>query len=215
MKPLVKTMLEDILHVFTEKFVDPLQSWDRFIEFIATEARGSVFYELDHKFEWFHEDFAFANRVLKLHDSNLLSSDYYDHLGDLYYEFCDTREPPEKTKLIPYAAAEKIASVHFDASDEVKTIFLPYMSTGRTLMAVHRKAPKSLLFGSESDPRLYRIAYANLCIHDIHAAIINADNDSHELDISTKCGQENWRYANQWYDQQDNLVSKTSPIHAY
>ncbi len=217
MKPLVKTMLEDILHVFTDKFKEPLVSWDRFIEFIATEARGSLFYKVDHKFEWLHADRDFSERVLRLHDSELLASDYYDHLGDLYTEYCSTnfRSDFRKPRIAPYAVVENMAKTFIKETDAVKSVFVPYASTGRLMMVAQRIAPNILLFGSESDLRLYRIAFANLCIHNIHAALINADHEVYELDIATETGRKNWAFANGWYAPTNYLHPKAIQAHAY
>lgn len=216
MKPKVRTMLEELLNVFTDKFADPLVSWDRFIEFLATEARGSVFYQLDHKFEWFHEDRPFIEKILKLHDPALLRSDYHDHLGELYSAFWANtlRRDPKDLSFIPYDVAEDTANAFVGRTDERKRIFVPHTGTGRLIMAVHRRAPNSILFGSESDLRKYRIAYTNLCIHRIYASIIHADHDSHELDISLSAGRENWQYANKWYPQTEKLAPKGVSHHA-
>ncbi|MBN4056942.1 SAM-dependent DNA methyltransferase [bacterium AH-315-J21] len=217
MKQIVRTMLEDMLSVFTDKFPEGFLSWDRFIEFIATEARGSLFYKVDHKFEWLHTDRKFSERVLRLYDSELLASDYYDHLGDLYMEYChkNLRSDFNTPRIAPYSVVEGIAKTFIKETDAVKSVFVPYASTGRLMMVAQQIAPNALLFGSESDLRLYRIAYTNLCIHNIHAALINADHEVYELDISTEAGRKNWKYANSWYDQRKNLLPKPAPLHVH
>ncbi len=48
----VSIMLEKIYDLFLKKFKDELISWDHFIEFIAIDNQGSLFFEIRHKFEW-------------------------------------------------------------------------------------------------------------------------------------------------------------------
>lgn len=210
-------MLEDTLEVFAQKFTKPLAVWDKFIEFVAAQSRASVFLELDHKFEWLFADLTFARSVENTYDQTLLKSDYYDHLGELYSDLCQKElgSGNRSSRPLPYSAVENIAKIGVETTQECKRIFLPNADTGRIIMAVHKQTPNAFLFASEKDLRRYRIAYTNLCIHDIYAAIVHADYETHELDIATEAGRENWQFANRWSAQTDNLRLKAPSIHAY
>ena len=200
-------MLENLLDIFSEEFKDKLVAWDRFIEFLATDSRGSLIFQLDHKFEWLYQNNAFINRVLSAYDHKLLKSDYYDHLGELYLK---RKASPKKdnsfpTSIFPTQVAETMADVIIPDTDERRRILIPDAATGRLIMATHKRAPKALTFGVESNLRLYRIAFTNLCIHGIYGKLLHADPEKHEVDIATRDGKHNWEFANSWSSHWNEL----------
>ena len=211
-------MLENVLDVFSEEFKDKTIAWDRMLEFLATDSRGSMFYKFDHKFEWFFENIEFANSVIRVYDHMLLTSDYYDHLGEIYTD----RVAPEdsarglKARIVKSDLADSIVSKSMPATEDRKKILFPYCATGRLILAAHRRAPNALLFGVEPDINLYRIAYTNLTIHGIYAFLLHADPKRHQLQLSRADGKLNWQLANNWNPQMDSMrpISKKIPINS-
>lgn len=203
----VRLMLENVLDVFSEEFEDKTIAWERFLEFIATDSRGSLFYKFDHKFEWFFENIEFANSVIREYDHKLLTSDYYDHLGDLYIDKVAPKDSAKglRARIVKSDLAEAIVNKSMSATEDRKKILIPYCATGRLLLASSRRAPKAVLFGVEPDINLYRIAYTNVAIHEIHAFLLHADPKSHQIDISRGDGALNWQLANEWNPRSEFL----------
>jgi len=202
----VRDMLEQIYDIFTDKFKDRVVAWDYFIEFLAVDNCGSLLFQLDHKLEWFVKDIEFSSAVLRIYNPDLLRADYYDHLGEMYLEKVVSQGKNKNTLgLISIRdAADKVKSVLSHTDKQIK-IMDPSAGTGRLLMAAFKQAPNALLFGIESDLRLYRIAFTNFVILNIPVYLLHADSSIHESDLSTKKGKHNWKYANKWYSYIDQL----------
>jgi len=197
----VRTMLEKMYNVFIDKFHDPIKSWDRLVEFLAVDNCGGFIYQLNHKFEWLFQDSKLADTVMELYDPELLRSDYYDHLGDMYLEKIVSNKEAQRKGLFltPVNLAELLAQTTFQKSNIPLKIFDPAVGTGRLLMAAYKNEPNSMLFGVDIDLRLLRIAMTNFAIHDIPGYLLHANSLVHEIDIATEAGRNNWQYANKWY----------------
>ena len=207
MKKEVRDMLETMYGVLNRKFNDSVKAWDSLVEFLAADNCAPLLYQLDHKFEWLFEDSRLAEELMKTYDVQLLRSDYYDHLGEMYLEkIVSTTEAARKGLfLTPMNVAETMAAMTVGESKEPLKILDPAVGTGRLLMAAHKRAPNSMLFGVDLDLRALRIAFTNFAIHNISAYLLNADSLLHEIDISKEEGRRNWRYANRWYSCTDKL----------
>lgn len=210
MKQEVRKMLENMYEVLTGKFHDPYKAWDHFIEFLAVDNCGSLLYQLNHKFEWLFEDSWLADKLMKIYDPEVLRSDYYDHLGEMYLEkLVGTRQAQERGQfLTPMNVAESMAAMTIGQTDKPIRVLDPCVGTGRLLMAAHKTAPNALLFGADIDLRALQIAFANFAIHGISGYLLHADSLVHDTDISTDDGIYNWHFANRW-DSCMNKLKKT------
>jgi type I restriction-modification system DNA methylase subunit len=208
MKQEVRTMLEGMYDLFTAKFQDPAKSWDRLIEFLAVDNCGQFLCQLDHKFEWLFEDSNLAKTVMKTYNPNLLRSDYYDHLGEMYLEKVVSKDQAIRKGmfLTPMSVADAMARMTIPESKEPINILDPAVGSGRLLMAAYKRAPSAGLFGVDVDLGLVRIALTNFAIHKIPGYLLHADSLCHETDIATEHGKSNWMYANRWYSCMDKLA---------
>ncbi len=200
-------MLESMYDLLTGKFHYSVKSWDNFVEFLAVDNCGSLFLQLDHKFEWLFEDSKLANSLMQTYDPELLRSDYYDHLGEMYLEkLVGTRQAQERGQfLTPMNVADSMAAMTIGQTDKPVRVLDPCVGTGRLLMAAHKQAPNALLFGVDVDLRALRIAFTNFAIHGISGYLLHADSLLHDTDISTDVGRHNWEFANRWYSCMDQL----------
>lgn len=196
----VRTMLKDVYSQIDRKFNNSLESWDRFIELLAVDRYAPIMYQLDHKFEWLFENPGLAKSLRASYDINLLISDFYDHLGEMYLEMIDSNKEMDKKGLYstPSTVAKPMAAMTIKNTNKPIKILDPAVGTGRLLMAAYKQAPNAVFFGVDSEIRLLRIAYTNFLIHDIKGYLLHANRLEHEIDISTEAGKYNWQYANEW-----------------
>ena len=212
----VRKMLEDMYSLLNNKYSDSVKAWDSLIEFLAVDNCGSLIYQLDHKFEWLFEDSELSRTLMKTYDPELLRSDYYDHLGEMYLEKIIGKKESERKGLYltPMNVAESMAAMTIKETDKALNILDPAVGTGRLLMAAHKRAPNGLVFGVDIDLRALRIAFTNFAIHGISGYLLHADSLRHEIDISIKDGRSNWQFANKWYSSMDQLkTTKQSSRH--
>lgn len=208
----VRQMLEYMYVLLNQKFNDSVKAWDALIEFLAVDNCGSLFYQLDHKFEWLFEDKELTKALTITYNPELLRSDYYDHLGEMYIEYLVGKKDAVKRGLYltPKTEADSIAAMTLSETDKKLNILDPAVGTGRLLMAVHKIAPNSKLFGVDVDLRALRIAFTNFAIHSISGYLLHADNLNHEIDINNRDGMSNWQHANKWYSCKDKLKEAKS-----
>lgn len=190
----VSSMLERMYDLFSRKYKDEITAWDHFIEFIAVDNQGSLFFELTHKFEWLFEDQEFCKSVLDIYDSKLLRSDYYDHLGELYFN----RVLKQSDKLISNKKAQSIVLNYLDKTDKKIKLLIPNCQTGRLIISAKEIAENSMIYAIEPDIRLYRIALTNMIIHNIKGYILCNNNYNTNVDNLIKESEDNWKYANSW-----------------
>lgn len=190
----VSSMLEKIYDLFLKKFKDEPIAWDHFIEFIAIDNQGSLFFEIPHKFEWLFEDQNFCKAVLDIYDSKMLRSDYYDHLGELYFNTVIK----QSDKLLSYEKAESIVLNYIDKTDKQIKILIPNCQTGRVIMAAKEIANKAIIYAIEPDIRLYRIALTNMIIHNIKGYILCTNKLRSDVDDVINDSFNKWKYANAW-----------------
>ncbi len=204
----VREMLESMFDLFTEKFADMVEAWDHFVEFLAVDNHGSLICQLDHKFEWLFEDRKLCEALMKIYDPELMRSDYYDHLGDMYWEEVLGKGNAARGRsfLISWREAQSTAAKHTAETDETLRILDPVAGTGRLLMATHKRAPNTLLFGVDVDLRALRIALTNFAIHGITGYLLHANTLQHQIDPSTEDGRANWQYSNRWNSGIDELI---------
>lgn len=212
MKLEVRKMLEDMYEIFRGKFHDPVKAWDSLIEFIAVDNYAPLLYQLNHKFEWLFQDPSFSSSLKKNYDLELLKSDYYDHLGDMYLEHIVGKKETERKGLFltPINVAEAMAKMTIPETERELKLLDPAVGTGRLLIAAYQQAPNSVLFGVDLDLRALRIAYTNFLIHDIRGYLLNANSLEHEIDISLEAGRYNWQFANKWNSSIERLKPKES-----
>jgi type I restriction-modification system DNA methylase subunit len=222
MNPNVRVMLEEIYHSFRKKYPEGEISWDYFIDFLAADNFAPLIFDFNHKFEWLFRDKEIAQAILEFYDPLLLSSDYYDHLGDMYLEYFPQNSDKRilQTLSIPKNLEELLADKMLKHSGLALNVLDPKAGTGRLLMSVHKSLPNCCLFGVESDIRALRIALTNMLIHEIPAFLLNADILKHAVDLADSDGKYNWKFANHWYSCIDKLKPKASsqntpPINAY
>lgn len=207
MKQQVRTMLESTYGLFQQKFQDSYSAWDRFIEFLAVDHNPLLFRQIDHKFEWLFDDSELIKKLEHSYNPQLLGSDYYDHLGDMYLEKVVSKYRVQRLGqfLTPESVADMLAQMTIEKTDEPVNILDPAVGSGRLLMAAHKVAPNSRLFGVDNDLRMIRLAMTNFAIYRIHGYLLHADSLRHEIDIGTPAGRDNWRYANRWQSQMHKL----------
>ncbi len=198
----VSVMLENIYDLFLKKFKDEITSWDHFIEFIAVDNQGSLFFEIPHKFEWLFEDQNFCKALLDIYDSKLLRSYYYDHLGELYFK----RVIKQCDKLISPKQADTLILNYIDKTDKQMKILIPNAQTGRIIMAVKDIANKAIIYAIESDIRLYRIALTNMIIHNIKGYILCTNKPRSDVDDVINDSKNKWKYANAWCVPSTQLI---------
>lgn len=203
----VRTMLEKMYFLFIDKFQDPIESWDRLVEFLAVDNCGPLLHQLNHKFEWFFQDSKLSDAVINLYDPELLKSDYHDHLGDMYLEKIVSQERAKRKGmfLTPMNLADTLTQMTIQKTNKPLNILDPAVGSGRLLMAAYKTAPDSMFFGVDIDLRALRIAFTNFAIHNISGYFLHADSLYHNIDISTENGIHNWKYANNWYSCMDKL----------
>lgn len=190
----VYSMLERMHELFKNKFQDRLTAWDHFIEFIAVDNQGSLFFEIPLKFEWLFEDQEFCKAVLDIYDSKLLRSDYYDYLGELYYN--KILDQPDK--LLSNQKAESIILNYIDKTNKQIKILIPKCQTGRLVMQTKDIAEKAIIYAIETDIRLYRIALTNMIIHNIKGYTLCTNKPRENIDEVINDSKNNWKYANSW-----------------
>lgn len=195
MQSKVRKMLDNMYALFITKFKDRFKAWDYFLEFIAADHYGSLIYQFNHKLEWLFEDQKLTKSLLNIYDSKLLKSDYYDHLGELYF---DKVIVDKNQSLMSHDTADKLAMLNIGNNDAPLKILDPCVGTGRYLMATARLAPNALVFGVDSNLRLLRIAYTNFLIHNIKGYVLHANKKIHDIELNTKNGIHNWQFANKW-----------------
>lgn len=200
----VRTMLEGMYDAINEEFNDPIKTWDNLIDFIATDYSGALLTQLNHKFEWYFNDNQLSDAITGIYDPDLLKSEYYDHLGEMYHEKVLAGHKTGKY-LMSGKASEKLVESLVSETDKEVRIIDPTVGSGRLLMAAHKIAPNAVLYGIDFDQRLIRIAFTNMAIHGITAYLLNANRMHHETDISKENGRYNWQYANRWYSCIDKL----------
>ena len=201
-------------NLFKEKFKEDVKAWDYFIEFIAADNYASLIYDFNHKFEWLLEDRKFAMSLMSIYDPALLKSDYYDHLGDMYYEKI-LKPNQSKNKdlfLITMDDAYNMVKMSVGETDAPIKILDPTIGTGRYLMAAHKIVPNALLFGVDSDLRALKIAFTNFTIHGIPGYLLHADTSVHDVEMETDEGIYNWQFANEWNSCIDKLKAKKCKI---
>ncbi len=213
----VRTMLENMYELFIGKFNDSSESWDRFIEYIATDNYPPLFCMLNHKFEWLTKDKSLCDSITRIYDGKLLQSDFYDHLGEMYLEKIISKTEAKRRGAFhtPKNVADLMASITVPETDKRLNILDPAVGSGRLLMAAYKKAPNSVFWGVDIDLRALRIAYTNFAIHQIKGYLLHANSLAHEIDISKKEGRENWRYSNLWYSNIEKLKPSTTASISY
>lgn len=195
--PNVRIMLEKLYDTFAKKFNDSIKAWDHFIEFLAIDNSGDMIFQIKHKFEWLFNDKKFRDSIYLIYDSKLLKSDYYDHLGDMYFEKNIGNFNEESLKRIPLKRIKFLIEKKSKKNTQIKVLDKK-AGTGRYLMDVYKIAPKALLFGMENNLQVLRIALTNFAIHGIKGFLLHADSQSHDIELNTKNGIYNWKYANKW-----------------
>jgi len=202
----VRGMLEDMYAVLNEKYNDPIKSWDSLIELIAIDNCAALIFQINHKLQWIYQDRKLADEIKNTYDSELLRSDFYDHLGEMYLEKIVSKEgAKEGIYLTPMNYVNKRAQMLIEKTKMKLKILDPTARTGRQLMASYKRAPNSLFFGADTDLRALRIAFTNLAIHGIKGYLLHADCFKHELDLANDDGWYNWQYSNKWYSCMDKL----------
>ncbi len=193
-------MLENMYGLFNEKVQDKRKAWDYLIEMLAVDNRGSIIFEIGHKFEWLFDDKGLVKKVLDVYDGELLKSDYYDHLGDMYlHHIVPKSEELDKARYIMHQPpAEELSEMITAISKEIIRFVDPLTGTGRLLMAAHKKVPLARCFGVERDLDLYRIAVTNFAIFNIPGYILHDIASKEDIDPSRPFGNQNWKYANHW-----------------
>lgn len=207
MNPKVRTMLEGMYAAFEKEFEDRYTAWDRFVEFVAADNRGELILMFCNDLSWLKDKKTLTDRIIKIYDPALLKSDYYDHLGSIYLEKFVSKIYARHTGqfLTPMGLAKALADMNVPDTNEEINILDPAVGSARLLMAAHKRAPNACLFGVDIDLRMLRIAYTNFCIHNISGLLLHADSLKHEIDISTNDGLYNWKHANSWISQIDEL----------
>ena len=195
-------MLENIYDLFLKKFKDELTAWNRLLEFIAVDNQGSLFFEIPHKFEWLFEDQKFCKVVLDIYDSKLLRSDYYDYLGELYFN----RVIKQSDKLISPKQADTIILNYIEKTDKQIKILIPNAQTGRLIMHAKEIANKAIIYAIEPDIRLYRIALTNMIIHNIKGYILCTNKLRSDVDDGINDSKNKWKYANAWCIPSTQLI---------
>ena len=206
----VRKMLENMYNIFSKKFKDEVIAWDHFIDFLAVDNCGSLIYQFRHKFEWLFEDNKLVNSLMSIYNPALLRSDYYDHLGEMYFEkILNPKQSQDRNlSLMTMNDAYTMAKMSFGETDAPLKILDPVVGSGRYLMAVYKIAPNALLFGVDTDLRALRIAFTNFAIHGIQGYLLHADTRIHDTEIDTDEGIYNWQFANKWYSHIDKLKTK-------
>lgn len=214
MNPKVRTMLEKMYDLIDEEFRDSRKAWDHLVEFLAISNAMWLYSDLQSRLGWLFENTSLTDSLMQLYDSKLLSSDYDDHLGEMYLE--KMLSPGEAKKrgqfLTPKEVGDLMARMTITETDKPVNILDPAVGSGRLLMSAHKVAPRGRLFGVDNDLQMVRVALTNLAIHRIPGYILHANSLEHEIDIGTQQGRENWQYANRWDSCMDKLraVSKGS-----
>lgn len=204
-------MLEGMYDIINEEFNDPVKTWDNLIDFIATDYYGALLIQLNHKFEWYFNNNKLADSIIKIYDPDLLKTEYYDHLGEMYLEKIVSKRKigRNSSNLVSDKITDVLVESLISKTDQKIRIFDPNVGNGRLLMAAHKQAPNAVFYGVDTDQRLIRIAFTNFAIHGITAYLLNANRMRHETDISKENGRYNWQYANRWYSCMDKLKPLT------
>ena len=204
MNPEVRAMLEKTYGLFLRKFGDPAIAWDRFLEFVAVDNSVSLLPQIGHKFEWLFGDKEFSGKVMRTYDYQLMKSDFYDHLGDMYAETVVSSTDPKndhRYALQPMGRLEEATASAISYSRQVMSVLQPDVTSGRSFMAAYKQAPNAIFFGIADDERKARLTLTNLQIHDLRGFVLHADRFKHNVDPSTKDGSHNWGFANKWHSQ--------------
>ncbi len=203
----VRLAYERLYAVFCSYSKDKEIAWDRMLQFLAADNSAPMMLRFSHSFEWLHENSYFINRVMTEYNPDLLRSDYYDHLGEIYLNSVISKPEAMRQRifLLPHEEAERAAGLMVPSTNESLSIYDPRASSGRLLMAAHKQAPNAMLFGADPNLDLVRIALTNFCLHDITALMLHADCQRHETRLTSAAGEYNWQYANRWYSSIDEL----------
>lgn len=207
MNPEVRAMLENTYGLFLKKFGNHSVAWDRFLEFVAVDNSVSLLPQMQHRFEWLFDDHDLARQVLKTYDYQLLKSDFYDHLGDLYVENAggSATARGNHRHLKPTGKLEAAVTSSIPYSRDVMSVLQPSVISGRSFMAAQKQAPNAVFFGIADDIGKARLTLTNMLIHNLRGFVLHADTDKHALDPSTEDGRYNWGFANKWHSHFDRL----------
>jgi len=200
MEPKVRAMLENMYNLFHQKIQDKRKAWDYLIEMLAVDNRGSVIFEIGHKFEWLFNDKGLVKQILDIYDGDKLKSDYYDHLGDMYlHHIVPKSEELNKARYIMHLPpANELMDMIDPIATEITKFFDPVVGTGRLLMEAHKKVPLARCFGVEKDLDLYRIAVTNFAIHNVPGYMLNGNCSNQKFNALSPLEGYNWRNANHW-----------------
>ena len=209
--PEVRTMLETLYEILKGRFPDSMTAWDHLMEFLILDHRPLCFIDLNNSIEWLFKDSTLTDELMKVYNSELLRTDYHDHLGEMYKKLISSQQVRELGQYLPSMRdAQNVAEKIIGQTDEKRTVLDPETKTGRRLMAAHKLAPNAILFGVDNDLRLLRIALINCAIHDIPSFLLHADTNKHNINIATDDGKYNWQYANKWHSCMDKLKNNES-----
>ena len=213
----VRSMLEKTLDAFGERFSEPVEAFDNFLEFIALDSCGKLLATRERNPRWLVENREFSKKLLRTYDSRLIRSDYYDHLGDIYEQRLVLRKRVEDRRplLLSHAQAAKLAQISVKPTTEKVSIVDVEARTGRLLMEAHKLAPQAVLYGADRDIRSVRITYTNFAVHKINGFILHADGKVHRLDPGCEDGKQNWQFANNWYSSINQLLPVRSRSKEY
>lgn len=209
----VRSMLEGTYALVAREFEDRETAWDRFIEYIAAENAISLAEQMPGFLGWLFANDTLRKQLPEAYDFKLHSSDYHDHLGDMYSEKMLGKGFGSRPclNLTSFADADGLAKKLIPETNDGLAILAPGVGTGGLLIAAQRRAPNAYLFGADPDLRALRIALTNFVVFDVDGYLLHADATRQETDIGTPEGRYNWQFANKWDSHMDELKPRVKP----
>ena len=202
-----QTMINELYSFFKETYTEPIKSWDNMLEFIASYHNPTLLLEKQIKPEWINRDDNFSKKIIEIYDPTILTNNIYDDLGDYYYNNIILKKRIDLPNV-----ENKISDLLSNINDEDKNlnnlVLDKQVGTGKNLLEIAKRCPHWTYFGVDNDIRHLRIAMTNFYIHNISGYLLHADPQIHDIELITKEGRYNWKYANNWESQIHNLKNK-------
>lgn len=201
MKPQLK-MLNDMYElILNQENVSKEDAFHKLLEFFASHFE---FEEETVPSPWLKTEV--YEQLCELLDLNLLQEDQWDWFGELHKHH--QLNLIQGDYDISYAHCEKIAEYVLKSKPnkkQLQRVLDPVSGTGRNVLVLAKKEPNAFYYLADEDLISYRIAMLNMQIYGIHAVVLKANANKHDLREFSP----NWRYANRWHTvKETKLFSK-------
>jgi len=209
----VRKVYDALFDVLFSEFNDSHKAYEHLLQFLAVDNCPPMLMDIEGRLEWFFTNIGIAEKLIQSYNLELIKSDRYDYIGDIYIEnvIGATEAGRKGLYLTPQPVVEMMCKCTLGEKNYEKINVLdPCVGTGRFLLTANKYAPNARLFGVDNNLTMIRSAFTNAAIHSISMYLLHADTFKHETDIALSEGRYNWQFANRW----DSHMDKLKPINS-